>query len=1545
MKTASEQRCIRFFISSTFSDMHKERDYLVDTLFPNFRKKTAERNVSLVDVDLRWGIKESESKDQKVIDICLDEIERSHPFFIGLLGERYGWAPIESKDTDWAKVISEKNRWVTDYINEGKSITEIEMIYGVLNAVDEVNGCFFVKKCDENKLDPRLKNLRDVVRNQKKIPVYEYEDFTKACECLERDFNDLLDELYPICNGDDEFDFQRKLQDNYIRSLTEYYTSVSAADELLMKSAEGNGHILLKGKSGMGKSTCMAHLATKFMDRDDCDVISYFSGGNIHDTTFEDVIDWITENLSRLYHIEKSDVDIAERLSDMVMKISLSRPLYIFLDGVNQYQTEVKEIKNFSWWPQWPSGVVCVFSSTDSSPVLKELAPICKHTVTVTEMLIDQRLELIDNYLSPYRKQLDEKQTKLLLTDAPLIRNTHLFVTLLDEVRRYGSYENLTGFISDLVFAGDSLHFYNIIFDNQQRIFDNANELADVLSLIALSEQGLPESDIWAISGITRLKLSQILIANERNLSVRNGRIIISHQIFYDALAERFLKDEEFVKAQREKITDYYEGVEDNRTTLATSELCYQYYKLGYYDNLYKLVSEIRAFGTFSNTERIPVYAKYWNKLLLEDPFRYDPRAIVNDCLLPVEGLDYNFTLFMAETKVGIYITQWLDIVKVFLLDMRQPKYAADILQLIIKLIHGLHSDDMADYERVAYNYLAVCEKQAENWDGALRVYHKMLENYDLENYDPIISNLGEALLTIYEATRQPEYLQMANSVLFSVLQARIENSTPKRMKDVAVAYANYASALHHINPEESARMREKALEIYKDEMGHNSIDVAIEYNNMALELVTKDLGRALEYAQEALAIYENIEKDSVQTANARHLVAEILYKSGDYAEAAEEYTIVMGNREYLNDIAVRYDVQAGLMMCHYSLKKFEDAVEIGMNLTRCLSDDDPKLITILENIGKIYISMTNLDKSVEYYERAISLAENLGLHERELDAYLYLSQAYMGANALEKVVETLDMLYNKACGYGLHISRHTAYALFNRGVIIARYNNDIEGGINDIENAIAIREQTDDELKESDLNEYRRMLDQVIAFADYSDDEDSDDEGDMSDADEYDMSDPEIEEFNGYLSDVEDTDFAEYLSDVFGLGYQNFKNGNIEAAKNYFTKCVDMTDTNEDLPLSVISVIYRYYAYTLELIYVRRSFEKGSKEDILECYALALDCAREDRNYSLSRKILHDIAEFYWALGQYHDVECYYWQELAENISHDIMVDDANVYACSNLIAAMKKQESGGDAQLILHIGCLGMTFLRQDKDIFESNAQSQRLLGGAIADALEELDMDIDKFEIEYGRSAHFIADYIYSSDFQEHNLMARCLYYMALGYYQRKNESENAALCIHNCALTAYLDSLNGMAISFLENNIELIRENLSKEQFIASVEILGRSYVRVHNFDKLNELCGIYGHSMDSFRDEMSNTSPAFSALKEGRIADAQNLVEILRSKDTDELEESELYDLICYYLHTDSPYEAERYFRIWEGVIKGNYYYSYFESEYNRLSCVFENLTN
>ena len=92
-----DNRLIRVFISSTFQDMQGERDYLIKRTFPKLRQLAAQRDVMLTELDLRWGITEEEAKSGKVVDICLREIENSIPFFIGIIGNRYGWVP-EKKD-------------------------------------------------------------------------------------------------------------------------------------------------------------------------------------------------------------------------------------------------------------------------------------------------------------------------------------------------------------------------------------------------------------------------------------------------------------------------------------------------------------------------------------------------------------------------------------------------------------------------------------------------------------------------------------------------------------------------------------------------------------------------------------------------------------------------------------------------------------------------------------------------------------------------------------------------------------------------------------------------------------------------------------------------------------------------------------------------------------------------------------------------------------------------------------------------------------------------------------------------------------------------------------------------------------------------------------------------------------------------------------------------------------------------------------------------------------------------------------------------------
>lgn len=55
-------RAIRIFISSTFGDMHSERDYLIKFVFPELRERCRKKGLQLIDVDLRWGLSEENTE-------------------------------------------------------------------------------------------------------------------------------------------------------------------------------------------------------------------------------------------------------------------------------------------------------------------------------------------------------------------------------------------------------------------------------------------------------------------------------------------------------------------------------------------------------------------------------------------------------------------------------------------------------------------------------------------------------------------------------------------------------------------------------------------------------------------------------------------------------------------------------------------------------------------------------------------------------------------------------------------------------------------------------------------------------------------------------------------------------------------------------------------------------------------------------------------------------------------------------------------------------------------------------------------------------------------------------------------------------------------------------------------------------------------------------------------------------------------------------------------------------------------------------------------
>jgi len=113
-KTLERSREIRVFLSSTFKDMETEREYLLGRIFPSVRKACAERGVSFSEIDLRWGVTEEDSKNGRTVEICLEEIDRSReypPFFIGFLGERYGWIPKWEDLKDYMESHRNSSYW------------------------------------------------------------------------------------------------------------------------------------------------------------------------------------------------------------------------------------------------------------------------------------------------------------------------------------------------------------------------------------------------------------------------------------------------------------------------------------------------------------------------------------------------------------------------------------------------------------------------------------------------------------------------------------------------------------------------------------------------------------------------------------------------------------------------------------------------------------------------------------------------------------------------------------------------------------------------------------------------------------------------------------------------------------------------------------------------------------------------------------------------------------------------------------------------------------------------------------------------------------------------------------------------------------------------------------------------------------------------------------------------------------------------------------------------------------------------------------------
>lgn len=274
---APDARTIRVFVSSTFRDMHAEREELVKRVFPRFRKRCEERGVSFEYVDLRWGITEEQAGRAGVLPICLAEVEKCRPYFIGILGERYGSVPNRIDER-----ALQSHPWLAGYSD--RSLTELEIMHGVLNHPGSRDRAFFYfraptpsgrdpgpESSDAGPEDPSARAKLDALKSRIRAGGFTVrEGYTGPGALGVLVFDDLttmLDRLYPTVDVPDPLARNAAAHESFALNLSRVYVGRQSYLDQLFAHADGDGPpLVVAGAPGSGKSSLLADWALRHKD-------------------------------------------------------------------------------------------------------------------------------------------------------------------------------------------------------------------------------------------------------------------------------------------------------------------------------------------------------------------------------------------------------------------------------------------------------------------------------------------------------------------------------------------------------------------------------------------------------------------------------------------------------------------------------------------------------------------------------------------------------------------------------------------------------------------------------------------------------------------------------------------------------------------------------------------------------------------------------------------------------------------------------------------------------------------------------------------------------------------------------------------------------------------------------------------------------------------------------------------------------------------------------------------------------------------------------
>jgi len=584
-----QQRVIRVFVSSTFRDMHAEREELVKRVFPQLRKLCEHRSVTWGEVDLRWGITHEQSAEGKVLPICLDEIRRCRPYFIGLLGQRYGWVPHEIP-----RELIELEPWLAEHLEH--SITELEILHGVLNNPEMAEHGYFYfrdpayldtlpveqratyhegptpedieesgpeeagRRAEERKR--KLAALKQRIRASD-FPVREnYQDAQELGELVLRDMTAVIDQLYPEGSEPEPLDREATEHEAFAASRAGVYIGRQAYFDRLDAHAQSDGPpLVVLGESGSGKSALLANWALRYRNAHPDDLLlMHFIGASPYSADWEAMLRRIMGEFRRRFDIREeipSEPDALRAAFTNWLHVAATRGrVVLILDALNQLEDR-DAAPDLFWLPtEIPANVRMILSTLPGRP-LEELEKRAWPRLQVEPLEPDERRRLITEYLAQYAKAISPARVER-IAGAAQTANPLYLRALLEELRVFGVHEQIDQRI-DHYLAGTTVEaLYGKILGRYEDDYecDRSGLVREAMSLLWAARRGLSEAELLELLGSNGEPLpgaywSPLYLAAEQSLVSRAGLIGFFHDYLRQAVRSRYLGSVDIFNAAR----------------------------------------------------------------------------------------------------------------------------------------------------------------------------------------------------------------------------------------------------------------------------------------------------------------------------------------------------------------------------------------------------------------------------------------------------------------------------------------------------------------------------------------------------------------------------------------------------------------------------------------------------------------------------------------------------------------------------------------------------------------------------------------------------------------------------------------------------------------------------------------------------------------------------------------------------------------------------------------------------------------------------------